>query len=161
LIFFIKRANRFYGGYLLDNFGFLLCGKQIWNLSIIQDIANLLNHTLFQYLSIWEQENCLSLLKPSDLHYSLHLLNPVLWVDFIVLRHIGDIRTKHCQRFPSATTDSNQKSMSECCRDDSINFNDMLNSDHEQYKIHFICRIQVVVLLQVRLTFFLYGVSIC
>lgn len=43
---------------------------------------------------------------------------------------------------------------------DSHNFNNVFDGDHEQYKVHFIGRVDVVVLIQVTFTFLLYCISV-
>lgn len=50
--------------------------------------------------------------------------------------------------------------MSKGSSDDSDNFDDMLDGYHEKDQIHLVSRVKVVVLIQVRLAFLLYCISI-
>lgn len=93
------------------------------------------------------------MLEACDLHNLLDLLDPILRVYLTVLSHIGYVGTKHGQRFPAAATDTHQKSMPERSSDDSNDLDDVLNSDHEEYQVHLVGRVKIVVLVKIGLAF--------
>ncbi len=111
-------------------------------------------------MGVREEENRLLLLKSSDLHYFLDLLDPILRVYFVVLGHVGDIGAQHCQGLAPTASHPYQKRMPEGCSDDSDNLDHVLNCHHEEHQVHFVGRVEVVKLLEIGLTLFLDCVSV-
>lgn len=156
LVLLVEGSHWLDGGYLLDYFGLFLGREQVWDLSVVKYVANLLDHRLLKDLRVREQEDGLSLFKACNLHDFLHLLDPVLGVDLVVLSHVGNVGAQHGERLTPTTSDSDQQSMAECGGQYPDYLDNMFDGDHEENQIHPVTRIQVVELLQVGLTLLLH-----
>lgn len=160
MVFLVERPYRLDSSYFFYYFGLFFHREQIRDLSVVQNITNLFHHAFSHDLGIAELENGLSLFQSCYLHDFLYFFNPIFGIDFVVLGHVGDVGGQHGQRLTSTTSDTYQQGMSISSSDHSHDLDHVLNGNHKQNQIHLVSRIQVVVLLKVRLTLLFDRVSV-
>lgn len=153
-VLLIHRADRHIIAYFLYNFCLFLKREQIWDLSVIEQIANVLVHRLILHLSIAEQEHHRLLLQTHYFQEFLQFLYPVLGVHLSQIVS-GDKRTQSSEGLSARTPDSHKQCVSQRRRYYPHYSNYMLDGIHKKNKVHSVPRKHLVEFCKLLVTNFL------